>query len=80
MRITDMIIQDDFFLILFYRLLPTTSVGNEQGKQMKIQIQILGLKGLKSAKYETYETFKQMMIMLYDFSMAVNQNISEKEA
>ena len=47
---------------------------------MKIQIQILGLKGLKSAKYETYETFKQMMIMLYDFSMAVNQNISEKEA
>ena len=38
------------------------------------------IKGLKSDKYESYETFKQMMIILYDFSMAVNQNISEKEA
>ena len=47
---------------------------------MRIQIQILGFKGLKSDKYESYETFKQMMIILYDFSMAVNQNISEKEA
>ena len=47
---------------------------------MRIQIQILGLKGLKSEKYESYETYKQMMIILYDFSMAVNQNISEKEA
>ena len=26
------------------------------------------------------KTLKQMMIMLYDFSMGVNQNISEKEA
>ena len=25
------------------------------------------------------KTLKQMMIMLYDFSMAVNQNNSEKE-
>ena len=32
-----------------------------------------------SDKYESYETFKQMMIILYDFSMAVNQNINEKE-
>ena len=47
---------------------------------MRIQIQILGFKGLKSDKYENEETFKQMMIMLYDFSMAVNQNTSEKEA
>ena len=47
---------------------------------MRIQIQILGFKGLKSDKYESYETFKQMMIILYVFSMAVNQNISEKEA
>ena len=38
------------------------------------------VKGLKSDKYESYETFKQMMIILYDFSMAVNENISEKEA
>ena len=47
---------------------------------MGIQILILRFKGLKSDKYESYETFKQMMIILYDFSMAVNQNIIEKEA
>ena len=39
-----------------------------------------GFKGLKSDKYESCETFKQMMIILYDFSMAVYQNISEKGA
>ena len=47
---------------------------------MRIQILILWFKGLKSDKYESYETFKQMMIILYDFSMAVNKNISKKEA
>ena len=47
---------------------------------MTIQIQILGCKGLKSDKYESYETFKLIMIISYDFSMAVNQNMSEKEA
>ena len=47
---------------------------------MRIQILILGFKGLKSDKYESYETFKQMMIIWYDFSMAVNKNISKKEA
>ena len=47
---------------------------------MRIQILILGFKWLNSDKYESYETFKQMMIILYDISMAVNQNISEKEA
>ena len=43
-------------------------------------MRILGFKGLKSDKYESYETRQQVMIILYDFSMAVNQNISEKEA
>ena len=46
---------------------------------MRIQTLILGFKELKSDKYEGYETFKQMVIRLYDFSMAVNQNISEKK-
>ena len=41
---------------------------------------MLGFKGVKSDKYESYETFQQIMIILYDFGMAVNQNISEKEA
>ena len=30
----------------FYQLLPTTSVGNKWGQQMRIQILILGFKGL----------------------------------
>ena len=33
--------------MIFYQLLPTTSVGNEWGQQMRIQILILGFKGLK---------------------------------
>ena len=41
---------------------------------MRIHILMLGFLGLKSD--ESYETFKQMMIILYDFSMAVNQNIT----
>ena len=32
--------------MIFYQLLPTPSVENEQGQQMRIQILILGLKGL----------------------------------
>ena len=31
---------------MFYQFLPATSVGNEYGQQMTIQILILGLKGL----------------------------------
>ena len=45
MRITDMITQDEFCLI-FYQLLLTTSIGNEQGQQMRIQSLISGFKGL----------------------------------
>ena len=43
MRITDMITQDE--CLIFYQILPTTSVGNEQGQQMRVQILILGFKG-----------------------------------
>ena len=32
---------------MFYQLLPTTSVGNEYGQQMRIQILIPGFIGLK---------------------------------
>ena len=32
--------------MIFYQLLPTTSVGSEWGQQMRIQILILGFKGL----------------------------------
>ena len=32
---------------VFYKLLTATSVGNEWGQQMRIQILILGFKGLK---------------------------------
>ena len=32
--------------LIFYQLLPTTSVGNELGQSMRIQILILGLKVL----------------------------------
>ena len=42
MRITDMITQDEC-----YQLLPTTSKGNEQGQQIRIQILMLGCKGLR---------------------------------
>jgi len=45
MRITDMITKMN--LLDIYQLLPTTSVGNEKGKQMRIQILILGFKGLR---------------------------------
>ena len=47
MGITDMITQDEFAWY-FILLLPTTSVRNEQGQQMIIQILILGFKGLNS--------------------------------
>ena len=33
--------------LIFYQLLPTFSVGNELGQQMRIQILILRCKGLK---------------------------------
>ena len=45
MRNTDVISQDEF--ACFYQLLPTASVGNELGQQMRIQILILWFKGLK---------------------------------
>ena len=32
--------------MIFYQLLPTTSVGNEWGQQLRIQILMLGIKGL----------------------------------
>ena len=32
--------------LIFYQLLPTTSVGNEEGQQLRIQILILEFKGL----------------------------------
>ena len=32
---------------MFYQLLPSTSVGNEYGQQMRIQILILGFEGLR---------------------------------
>ena len=32
--------------LIFYQLLPTTSVGNEYGQQRRIQMLILGFKGL----------------------------------
>ena len=35
--------------LIFYRLLPTTSVGNQSGQQMRIQILILEFKGLSSS-------------------------------
>ena len=41
---------------------------------------ILGFKVLKSGKYASYKKLKQMMIILSDFSVAMNQNISKKEA
>ena len=50
MRVTDKITQNEFFLI-FYTLLPTTSVGNEWGQQMRIQILNLGFKGLMTHHY-----------------------------
>ena len=50
MRITDMITQYEFAWYYFDQLLPTTSVGNEWGQQMRIQIVILGFKGLKETK------------------------------
>ena len=39
-----------YICFIFYQLLPTTSVGNEKGQQMRIQILILGFKGLKDTK------------------------------
>ena len=35
---------------MFYQLLPTTSVGNEYGQQMRIQILILRFKGLRRSE------------------------------
>ena len=40
---------------MFYQLLPTTSVGNEWGQQMRIQILILGFKGLTLFIHATVE-------------------------
>ena len=37
--------------LIFYQLLPTTSVGNEYGQQMRIQILILGFTGLNAHQY-----------------------------
>ena len=34
--------------LIFYQLLPTTSVGNKWGQQTRIQVLILGFKGLTS--------------------------------
>ena len=34
--------------VTFYQLLPTTSLGNEKGQQMRIQMLILWFKGLKN--------------------------------
>ena len=48
--IVNMITQDEFCLIL-YQLLPTTSVGNEYGQQMRIQILILGFKALTQSDF-----------------------------
>ena len=36
--------------LIFYQLLPTNSVGNEEGQQMRIQILISGCKGLEGIK------------------------------
>ena len=36
--------------LIFYQLLPTTSVGNEWGQQMRIQILIFGFKGLTKTR------------------------------
>ena len=35
---------------MFYQLLPNTSVGNEKGKQVRIQILILGYTELRKSK------------------------------
>ena len=42
--------------MIFYQLLPTTSVGNRQGQQMRIQILIVGFKGLKLLTLYVYVT------------------------
>ena len=44
MRITDTITR--WIFLIFYQLLLTTSIGNEQGQQMRIQSLILVFKGL----------------------------------
>ena len=54
MRIADMITQDEFAR-RFYQLLPTTSVGNEEGQQMRIHILILGFKGLKQSSIKSFK-------------------------
>ena len=59
MRITDMITQDEFCLI-FYQLLPTTSVGNEYGQQMRFQVLILGFKGLTASVSRGYVGFDRL--------------------
>ena len=43
----------NLFWLTFYQLLPTTSVGNKYGQQMRIQILILGCKGLSSMQIAT---------------------------
>ena len=48
MRIADMITQDELNFLDILSISPTTSVGNELGEQMRIQLLILGFKGLLS--------------------------------
>ena len=42
--------------LIFYQPLPTTSVGNEWGQQMRIQILILGFKGLIYSRTSLFRT------------------------
>ena len=59
MRITDMITR---VCLMFYQLLTTTPVGNEEGQQMRIQLLIWGFKGLNRAEFDSHTHFVVLLL------------------
>ena len=60
--------KSNLFWLIFYQLLPTTSVGHKYGQQMRIQMLNLGCKGLSSMQIATdwkpsHETEDKVIIL-----------------
>ena len=66
---------------IFYQLLPTTSVGNQQGQQMRIQILILwgNLKGITPGQFTEENKEKCLLNSLNDRSFTKQARFNSLE-
>ena len=48
--------------LIFYQLLPTTPVENEEGQQMRIQLLIWGFNGLNRAEFDSHTNFVVLLL------------------